>query len=99
MDGLHYWLREGAKNNAEVDYVVEDGENVLPVEVKAGASGSLKALRPMVLEKRLWRAVRFDAGRYGVQRVSLGDAGSYELETWPLYAVGCDWQRRENATQ
>lgn len=88
---LHYWLREGAKNNAEVDYVVEDGAEVLPVEVKAGASGSLKALRQMMLEKRLKRAIRFDAGRYGVQNVPLGEAGSFELETRPLYAVGCKW--------
>jgi hypothetical protein len=94
---LHYWLREGAKNNAEVDYLVEDGAEVLPVEVKAGASGSLKALRQMVLEKGLKRAVRFDAGRHGVQRVSMGAAGEYELETWPLYGVGCEWSRRGRA--
>lgn len=90
---LHYWLREGAKNNAEVDYVVEAGAEVVPVEVKAGASGSLKALRQMMLEKRLERAVRFDAGRHGVQHVPLGEAGGFELESWPLYAVGCDWEK------
>ena len=70
---------------------MEDGAEVLPVEVKAGASGSLKALRQMMREKRLKRAVRFDAGRYGVQQVPLGETGGFELETWPLYAVGCDW--------
>ena len=49
---LHYWLREGRSNNAEVDYVVSRGMRILPVEVKAGASGSLKSLQQFVLEKK-----------------------------------------------
>lgn len=84
---LNYWLREGAKNNAEVDYVVENGMEVLPVEVKAGASGSLKALRQMMLEKRLGRAIRLDAGKGGRQTVSLGGGASFELVSLPLYAA------------
>jgi predicted AAA+ superfamily ATPase len=84
---LNYWLREGAKDNAEVDYVVENGTEVLPVEVKAGASGSLKALRQMILEKRLRRAVRFDAGKGGRQTVSVGNDTAFELISLPLYAA------------
>ena len=33
---LHYWLREGRANNAEVDYVISQGMRILPVEVKSG---------------------------------------------------------------
>ena len=84
---LNYWLREGAKNNAEVDYVIDRETEVLPVEVKAGASGSLKALRQMMIDKRLTRAVRFDAGRFSRQFVRIADEGGYDLETLPLYAV------------
>ncbi len=84
---LNYWLREGAKNNAEVDYVIENGTEVLPVEVKAGASGSLKALRQMITEKRLCRAIRFDAGKGGRQTVPLGDGNAFELVSLPLYAA------------
>ena len=84
---LHYWLREGAKNNAEVDYVIEDedGLNVLPVEVKSGKSGSLRALREMMISKGLKRAVRFDANIASVQKV-VSDEGSYEIENRPLYS-------------
>ncbi len=84
---LNYWLREGAKNNAEVDYVVENGMEVLPVEVKAGACGSLKALRQMMLEKRLARAIRFDAGKGGRQMVPMGGEVQFELLSLPLYAA------------
>ena len=84
---LNYWLRECGKNNAEVDYVIEADASVLPVEVKAGATGSLKALRQMVIEKHLDRAIRFDAGKFSKQNVRIGDNGCYELTTLPFYAV------------
>jgi predicted AAA+ superfamily ATPase len=35
---LHYWLREGKSENAEVDYVVAEDGKILPIEVKAGAA-------------------------------------------------------------
>ena len=37
---LNYWLREGKADNAEVDYVIERGRKILPIEVKAGKAGS-----------------------------------------------------------
>lgn len=38
---LTYWLREGKSANAEVDYVVALEGKIVPVEVKAGTSGSI----------------------------------------------------------
>ena len=86
---LHYRLRDGGKNNAEVDYVIADGMKVLPVEVKSGKSGSLRALRQMVSEKGLAKALRFDAAPASVQTVRLPDDATYLLETLPLYAAVC----------
>jgi len=37
-------LREGRANNAEVDFLLQAEQAVLPVEVKAGKGGSLKSL-------------------------------------------------------
>jgi predicted AAA+ superfamily ATPase len=48
---LHYWIREQKTGNAEVDYVISRGDLILPVEVKAGKSGSLKSLLQFALEK------------------------------------------------
>ncbi len=39
---LFYWT---SKNDAEVDYVIEHQNNIYPVEVKSGLSGSIKSLR------------------------------------------------------
>ena len=84
---LNYWLREGASNNAEVDFVLADSFTVLPIEVKAGKAGSLRALRQMLAEKKLKRAIRFDAGKFSRQDVRLTPDTSYELITYPLYAA------------
>lgn len=84
---LHYWLREGGKNNAEVDYIVADGSRILPIEVKAGKTGTLRSLHLLMESKGLRRALRFDAGRANSRRVTLPGGGEYELETLPLYAA------------
>lgn len=87
---LAYWLREGGKNNAEVDFVLARGGEILPVEVKAGAAGTLRSLRELILAKRFPRALRFDLNRPTTQVVPLTtDAGtvSYTLDSQPLYAV------------
>lgn len=57
---LYYWLREGKIANAEVDFVVSLPDQILPIEVKAGKSGSLKSLQQFVLSKKGTVACRFD---------------------------------------
>jgi predicted AAA+ superfamily ATPase len=91
---LNYWLREGRANNAEVDYVISRGTQILPVEVKAGASGSLKSLQQFVLEKGSEQALRFDLNPPSKMVVEVkarsGDSVEdvrFELLSVPLYAV------------
>jgi len=59
---LHYWAREEKAASAEVDFVVADlRHGVVPIEVKAGATGRLRSLHVMVQEKGIPVAVRFCA--------------------------------------
>lgn len=58
---LYYWNREKKSSAAEVDYLLSIGNVVIPVEVKAGASGSLKSLQVFVSEKRVLVALRFNS--------------------------------------
>jgi predicted AAA+ superfamily ATPase len=90
-----YWLREGRSSNAEVDFVISHGTEVVPVEVKAGRSGSLRSLHQFILAGKATRAVRFDTNRPSRQIVQVqAPTGSgwrdvsYELLSLPLYAVG-----------
>jgi predicted AAA+ superfamily ATPase len=41
---LFYWLRDKKKENAELDFLISKKSSVIPVEVKAGKSGTLKSL-------------------------------------------------------
>lgn len=94
---LHYWLREGKANNAEVDYVIARSGRMYPVEVKAGKSGSLKSLHQYLLSKGSHIAFRFDLNQASRQELvsSIRLSGSqnktgkvaYSLCSLPLYAV------------
>ncbi len=91
---LTYWLREGRSANAEVDYVVALGGQIVPVEIKAGASGSMKSLHQFMGEKDVPLAVRFDAALPSVSAVRAtikvgkqSKAVEYPLYSLPLYLV------------
>jgi len=46
-----YWAREKRGSAAEVDYVISQGREIIPVEVKAGKTGTLKSLHLFLREK------------------------------------------------
>jgi len=41
---LYYWSREAKSSSAEVDFVLENGGKILPIEVKSGVSGKLRSM-------------------------------------------------------
>lgn len=91
---LHYWLRESRKNNAEVDFLIQSGRNPVPLEVKAGKSGSLKSLHLFCGTFNLPTAVRFNLTPPSVQEcnhkiVINGDSKNahYKLLSIPLYMI------------
>ena len=91
---LTYWLREGRSNNAEVDYVCELGGRIVPIEVKAGRTGTLKSMHQFVAEKRVPFAVRFDADLPALHTVEAevrhargSERIRYPLLSLPLYLV------------
>ncbi len=49
---LFYWEREKRGSESEVDYVINVGEKIIPIEVKAGKTGSLKSLQVFLNEKQ-----------------------------------------------
>ncbi|MCP3996636.1 MAG: DUF4143 domain-containing protein, partial [bacterium] len=92
---LVYWLREGRKNNAEVDFVISCGTEIVPIEVKSGAGGTLRSLHQFVASGKAERAVRFDTNpptrQWVEQRVPMGIEERkvrFELLSLPLYGAG-----------
>ena len=90
---LNYWLREGRSANAEVDYAIARGTWVVPVEVKAGTSGTLRSLHQFALAKGTRLGVRFDLDPPTVQSIRHPVSGTRQsvemtLLSLPLYLVG-----------
>ena len=87
---LFYWAREARNANAEVDFVISRHQEILPVEVKAGKTGTLRSTFQFLLEKNRHLAVRFHAGSPALEKVKLPGTGekSAHLLSLPLYAVG-----------
>ena len=74
--GLFFWARDKKSSSAEVDYVVAVDSLILPVEVKAGKTGTLKSLKLFIEEKKSLFGVRFSQ-----EKLSLHD----KVLTLPLY--------------
>ena len=89
---LHYWAREARNSTAEVDYVIAVGRRIVPVEIKAGTTGSLKSLHQFLREKRSDVALRLNAEPPSLlqdsKKLPDGVATSYRLLSLPLYLAG-----------
>ena len=88
---LFYWAREKRSSAAEVDYVLSQGRKIIPVEVKAGKTGTLKSLHLFVREKAVDLAVRLSSAPPSIlgAETSLadGDNVQFRLLSLPLYMV------------
>jgi uncharacterized protein len=88
---LFTWARETKNSNAEVDYVLQVSGSVVPVEVKAGATGRLRSLQMMVQEKDLPLAVRVCSQpmQYSELQTALpvGPSRNFKLLSIPFYMV------------
>ncbi len=77
-EALYFWHREAKSSNAEVDYVIQKNDQIIPVEVKSGTKGSMQSLHLFMDEKKSNKGIR----------VSLENYNSFEkIEIVPLYSV------------
>ncbi|MDF1759294.1 MAG: AAA family ATPase [Coxiellaceae bacterium] len=85
---LYYWHRDKRGSEAEIDYLHAKHGSVIPIEVKAGKTGTLKSLH-MFLDQH-------KDSPYGA-RFSTHNFSVYEkLHSYPLYAVSA-FLRDDNA--
>jgi uncharacterized protein len=97
---LFYWVREKSDSNAEVDFLVEAAGSAIPIEVKAGKTGTLKSLHVFMLEKNKPLALRFNADLPSSNDVNTTvkmkeaiEPVEYRLLSLPLYLVNfIDWE-------
>ena len=89
---LHYWERMRTGSDAEVDFLMQIGSSVIPVEVKAGATGSMKSLHQYLLEKNRDFGVRINGDKpsYVETAFTAHDGGThpFRLLSLPFYLCG-----------
>ena len=78
-ENLYFWIREKEKSQAEVDYIIQRNEKIIPIEVKSGKSGKMQSMHLFLNEKQ---------AKYGI-RTSLENFSEYDkIRVYPLYAIG-----------
>jgi len=80
---LFCWQRSAGpgsqRGNAQVDFIVQKGSNIVPIEVKSGTQGGMQSLRLFMREKNVERGVRTSLENFG------HNGG---IDVYPLYAIG-----------
>ncbi len=77
---LYYWAREKRTSSAEIDYLIDQGGTVVPIEVKAGKSGRLKSMQIVLESFSLNQGVQISSGNF-----NSSDPNILQI---PLYAIG-----------
>lgn len=75
----YYWHRQERTSQAEVDYLVQLGREIVPVEVKSGAGKNIRSMRTF-LESH-------PQSPYGIKFSTHNFAKFDEFHSYPLYAV------------
>jgi predicted AAA+ superfamily ATPase len=75
---LYYWQRDSKNSQAEVDYVIQKGEEILPIEVKAGTKGAMQSMFIFLKEKNNKKGIRISLENFGTMD---------KIEIYPLYGV------------
>ena len=79
VGNLFYWQREAKSSQAEVDFVIQKGREIIPIEVKSGTKGAMQSMYKFLKEKQ---------SAYGI-RTSLENFGEIEkIKIIPLFAIG-----------
>ncbi|MDO9548955.1 MAG: AAA family ATPase [Candidatus Marinimicrobia bacterium] len=98
-----FWTRETKQSNAEVDYLLPYRDVLIPVEIKAGKSGSLRSLHQFMDRVEHPWAIRLYAGEISVDRVRTTKGKFFHLLNLPYYLSGkissyAEWFVSENST-
>lgn len=106
MPALYCWNREDTGSSAEIDYIIQHENKIIPIEVKAGSTGSLKSLHLFMGLKKLPIALRINSNYPTISNIdtkdNLGNFLKYTLISIPFYLVGqihrllgLNWERNQ----
>jgi hypothetical protein len=85
LSSLNFWVREKKTSLAEVDYVYPFEGQLIPIEVKAGKTGSLKSLHLFMDEAPHDLSIRFWSEPLNLSTITTPSGKSFRLLSLPYY--------------
>ena len=83
-----FWVRNRTDSNAEVDFVLQYDNKVIPIEVKSGHNAHLKSLHLFMDECPHNIAVRVWSQPFSVDKVKTQAGKEFNLINMPFYYIG-----------
>ncbi|NHZ86168.1 MAG: AAA family ATPase, partial [Planctomycetia bacterium] len=75
---LYYWARESKNSSAEIDYIIEKDNKIIPIEIKSGPTGRIKSLKMFLEIYRIKKGVKVSQAMYGIEK---------KIISLPFYAI------------
>jgi len=85
---LHFWNREKKQSNAEIDFLVQYENLIIPVEVKSAATGRLRSLHQFMDRTSHKYAVRIYSGKLEINQIKTLNGKKFILLNLPFYLAG-----------
>ena len=83
-----FWVREKKQSRAEVDFVFQFDKYIVPLEIKAGKSGTLRSLHQFVNLCDHKYAVRMYSGPISIEKAKTPEGKFYYLLSLPYFLTG-----------
>ena len=84
----NFWVRGKKGSDAEVDFIIQHNDRIIPIEVKSGHTAKLKSLHIFMENTNHTTAVRVWSGSLSVNKIKTASGKEYDLINLPFYYVG-----------
>lgn len=100
LSKIHFWVKDKKTSSAEVDFVLPYRGLLIPVEVKSGATGTLRSLFLFMDQAEHTYAVRLYAGKVKIDTATTLQGKTFTLLNLPYYCaykieMYLDWVMKE----
>ena len=84
----NFWVRNVHSSDAEIDFIIQHDNRIIPVEVKSGHHSKLRSLHLFMDEVDHQTAIRVWSGNYSIDKVATPKGKTFNLYNIPFYYAG-----------
>jgi len=84
----NFWVRNVPGSDAEIDFIVQHDNQVIPVEVKSGHNSKLRSLHLFMDEVEHRTAIRIWSGKFSIDNITTPKGKLFNLYNVPFYYAG-----------